>query len=177
MRLGLREFLFFVMLLALPVASYFFVFEPRNSEIAAAEREIQAKQEKLRQLERATRVQSDLQIEIDKLTTAITIFEEKLPSEDRFDQVLHEVTDLATRQQLTMSRVERQRVERRAHFTEAPIRLNLNGDFDGLYRFLADLERLSRIIHVKDMKITRNTGRRQEASQMQAELRLSIFYE
>lgn len=177
MRLGIRELLFFTMLLALPVASYFFVFEPRNQEINAAQAEITNKQDKLRQLERATRIQNDLQAEIEKLGTAIQIFEEKLPTRDRFDVVLHEVTDLATRQKLTMSRVERQRVEVLNHFTEAPIRVSLRGDFDGFYRFLSDLERLSRIIHVKDMKIVRVRERNRDTDQMQADLRLSIFYE
>ena len=33
---GLREFAFFGVLLAIPIASYFFVFDPRNAEIRDA---------------------------------------------------------------------------------------------------------------------------------------------
>ena len=47
MRLGIREFIFFVVLLAVSVASFFYVFKPRNVQIAQARSEIALKQSRL----------------------------------------------------------------------------------------------------------------------------------
>ena len=54
MRFGFRELVFILLLLAMPVASFFFVFKPRNEQIREARTEIRDKQEKLRQLTAAT---------------------------------------------------------------------------------------------------------------------------
>ena len=40
MRIGLRELIFFAVLLAVPVASFFYVFKPRNDQINQAKAEI-----------------------------------------------------------------------------------------------------------------------------------------
>ena len=40
---GLRDLAFVAVLMAVPIASYFFVFAPRNDEIAKARAEISAK--------------------------------------------------------------------------------------------------------------------------------------
>ncbi|MCH8244120.1 MAG: hypothetical protein IH897_16140, partial [Planctomycetes bacterium] len=44
MRFGIRELIFLVVLLAVPVASWWYVFKPRNAEIQQAHREIEVKQ-------------------------------------------------------------------------------------------------------------------------------------
>ena len=41
MRFGFRELIFLVVLLAVPVASWWYVFKPRNTEIAQARMEIE----------------------------------------------------------------------------------------------------------------------------------------
>ncbi len=45
MRFGFREMIFFVVLLAVPVASYVLVFKPRNEEIRQAQDEVRDKQQ------------------------------------------------------------------------------------------------------------------------------------
>ena len=42
MRMGPREVIFLVVLLVVPVASYFYVFKPRNQEIKQAQIEVDA---------------------------------------------------------------------------------------------------------------------------------------
>ncbi len=177
MRFGKREMFFLLLLLAMPVAAYILIFEPRNQEIAAANAEIQEKRDKLRQLEAATMLQVDLREQIDRLTEAIHVFEKKLPPGDKFDVVLHEIQELAARRRMNIVRVERQRTVPQAEYVEAPIRLVITGDFDNFYRFMLDLERLSRITNVKDLKIEKLLNRRDGGDQMEADMRVSIFYE
>ena len=65
MRFGVRELVFVLLLLGMPVAAFFFVFQPRNQQIAEARDEIVKKQSKLQQLEAATSAMSDLGEEIE----------------------------------------------------------------------------------------------------------------
>ena len=52
MRFGFREFIFLIVLLAVPAVSLFYVFQPRNREIRQALAEMQVKQTRLDRLER-----------------------------------------------------------------------------------------------------------------------------
>ena len=52
MRFGTREILFLLVLLAVPLASWWFVFKAQNDEIAQANQGIKHKEEMLQQLDR-----------------------------------------------------------------------------------------------------------------------------
>ncbi len=81
MRLGLREIIFLVVLLVVPVASYFYVFKPRNYEIYQAEREVEIKQAKLDKLREVADKIDDIGLAIEKGRAAIELVEAKLPSQ------------------------------------------------------------------------------------------------
>jgi type IV pilus assembly protein PilO len=170
----MREMIFLLVLLALPAASYFFVFQPRNAQIADARREVAQKQAKLEQLEAATRNIADLGTEIDKLSEAIDLFEQKLPAEREVEVILKQVWELAAKHKLTPKSIRTDKPVPSAGYSELPIRLTISGDFDGFYSFLLDLEKLKRITRVPQMQIKKVPL---EEGQMQADVVLSIFFE
>ncbi|MCC7193073.1 MAG: type 4a pilus biogenesis protein PilO [Phycisphaeraceae bacterium] len=174
MRFGMREMLFLLVLLALPAASYFFVFEPRNKQINEARREVKQKQAKLEQLEAATRNIADLGVEIDKLSEAIQVFEQKLPAEREVEVILKQVWELAARHNLTPKSIRTDKPVPAAGYSELPIRLTILGDFDGFYSFLLDLEKLKRITRMPQMTVKKIPP---QEGQMQADFVLSIFFE
>ena len=79
MRFGLRELIFLLVLLAMPGAAYFFVFQPKNQLQQDARAEIVAKKAKLSALDKATEQFVNLDKEIVRLKGAIEMIEEKLP--------------------------------------------------------------------------------------------------
>lgn len=174
MRFGLRQIIFFVLLLAVPVGAFFFVFKPRNEQIGDARREIQVKQAKLSQLEKATRDIDDLGLEIDQLTQAIEIFEQKLPAEREVEVVLKQVWELAARHGLTPKSIRTDKPVIGADYAELPLKMVIVGDFDGYYRFLFDLTKLKRITRMPKMNLKKLGN---EEGQMQADILMSIFYE
>jgi type IV pilus assembly protein PilO len=174
MRFGMREFVFLLLLLAMPVASYFFVFEPRNAQIEEAREEIRQKQLKLRQLEEATKTIADLGEEIDKLTEAIELFERKLPNQREVEVILEQVWELAAAQKLAPKSVRTDRPIRRASYTELPIRMLIFGNFDGFYSFLLELEKLPRITQLPRLRLRKFES---PEGELQAELVLSIFFD
>jgi len=175
MRIGLRELVFLLLLVAMPVAMYVFVFEPRAEQIAEAQREIRQKEDKLEQLESATRSIEDLGKEIDRLSMAITEFEEKLPEQQEVEVILKQVWETATKHRLAQRSVRTSRVTQTTHYTESPIAMVIVGDFDGYYSFLLDLENLPRITRVPKMKLKKVGGMKDGA--IQADMTLKIFFD
>lgn len=174
MRLGMREIVFVLLLLAMPVAAYFFVFQPRNEQIRQARAEITSKQQKLAQLETATMKIQNLGEEIDKLSEAIDVFEQKLPAERETEVVLKEVWELASRHHLTPRSVRTDKVIGGQLYATLPLQMSILGDFDGFYSFLLDLEKLQRLTQMPRMSLQKID---KEEGHMKADLVLHIFFE
>jgi type IV pilus assembly protein PilO len=174
MQFGLREAAFVLLLLAMPVASYFLVFQPRTTQIAEARAEISSKQVKLKQLEAATKSIDDLGEEIDELRQAIELFEKKLPAQRDVEVVLRDVWRLAAENDLTPKSVRTDKIVDSAQYAELPIKMTIIGNFSGFYTFLQELEKLPRITRTPSMKLEKLDD---EDGEMQADMVLSIFFE
>jgi type IV pilus assembly protein PilO len=174
MKFGPREAVFVLLLLAMPVAAYFFVFQPRSAQIAEARAEITSKQTKLKELEAATKSIEDLGAEIDRLREAIALVEQKLPAQRDVEIVLRDVWRLAAENNLTPKSVRTDKIVAAANYAELPIKMKIIGDFAGFYTFLQELEKLPRITRTPDMTLKKKDG---DDGVMQADMVLSIFFE
>ncbi len=174
MQFGPREAVFVLLLLAMPVAAYFFVFQPRSAQITEARDEVSAKQAKLKELETATKSIEDLGAEIDRLREAITLVEQKLPAQRDVEIVLRDVWRLAAENKLTPKSVRTDKIIDTAHYAELPIKMKIVGDFAGFYTFLQELEKLPRITRTPELKLKKQNN---ESGVMQADMILSIFFE
>lgn len=177
MRFGIREVIFILLLLAVPVGAYLFVFEPRNKQIEEVREEIKRKQIKLSELEAATKKIPDLGEEIDRLAEAIEVIEQKLPDERKVDEVLKQVWEMATKQRLAPKSVRTDKPLPSNQYSELPIQMEIVGDFDGFYSFLLELEKLPRITQLPKMKLTKLADKDLAQGQMRAEIVLSVFFE
>ena len=185
MRLGVREVVFLMVLLVVPVASYFYVFKPRNEEIRQAQDEIKSKQAKLDKLREVTEQIDDMGLAIDQGRAAIELVEAKLPSKQEVEVILEDVAQLANRSRLSVKSVKSETPVPAAGYMEQPLKIVMEGGFDGFYQFLLQLENLPRITRIHQMQLERNTGRGSASSrsgkippgQMRAEFTLSIYYE
>ena len=175
MHLGLREMIFFALLLAFPLGAYFSVFRPHNERIAEARQEIQYKQARLSDLEAATENITSLGEEIDRLAEAIDLFEQRLPAQREVEVILRQVWELASQHGLTPESVRTDRIVPAAEHAELPIRMVIVGDFDGFYSFLLDVEKLPRITRLPKMELRSETNKGDGA--MRADIILSIFFD
>ncbi len=181
MKFGLREIVSVLILLAIPVGAWWFVFRPHNAHNAEMRLEIEAKQEKLKALDRATGTIGSLKKEIATLTKAVAFFESKLPSKKEIDKVLQEVWRLAEANRLVTKSI-RTLDRKKSGFTtadsshcEQPIAVKLEGNFAGLYVFLQALESQPRIMRIRHMKLTKPNGAPQ--GHVNADFTLSVFFE
>ncbi len=173
MRFGLRELIFFMVLIGLPICAYFFAFKPMNETKKAVIAECKAKENRLKKLELARHIEN-LGDEIDKLSQAIALFEDRLPEAKEVEVILREVWQLATRRGLNSRSVRTEEPEQCAGCLELPIAMEMNGNFDGFYSFLLDLEKLPRITRIHQMELNKLTD---EEGHMEARFTLSIFFE
>ncbi len=185
---GLRDLAFVAVLMAVPIASYFFVFAPRNDEIAKARAEISAKNVRLENLRRLTSRIGDLGREIDARQDELRKLDEKLPNREGVDAVLQRITEIAAEHNLLVRSVKGEKVIESPVAQELPLRMTIDGDFSNFYRFLLDIEEMERIARIHSMKLTRpgegNAPRDPHAStssdlpegSMRAEFVTSIYF-
>ena len=79
MRIGPRELLFLVVLSSVPVASWFFVFQPRNHDIAEARAEIVSMQMTLAQLNEVNQEVGDLGEAVSASEVRLARFRDNIP--------------------------------------------------------------------------------------------------
>jgi len=182
MKFGLREIVFVVLLMGIPVVSWWFVFRPQNAQCQEMRAQIEAKQARLRELNRATATIGDLRDRIGKLEKAMAYFRSKLPSEKEIDKVLQEIWRLAESNQLraksirTMDRTKGPTAfASNGEFCEQPIAVQLEGGFLGFYAFLQALENQPRIMRIQKMDLAKPRSGVQ--GDMQVDFNMSIFFE
>ena len=181
MRMGPREIIFLVVLLVVPVASYFYVFKPRNQEIKQAQVEVENKQAKLDKLREVTGQIEDLGMAIDHGRAAINLVEAKLPSARDVEVMLEDVWKHAAESRLNVKSVKSEKSVPLAGYMEQPLRVSMAGEFKGFYDFLIALENLPRITRIHEMTLdqtpSRGSGRDSERQVMKADFVLSIYFE
>ncbi len=183
MRFGLRELIFLAVLLAVPVASWWYVFKPRNSEIEQARKEVEIKQAKLDKLREVAKRIDDIGLAIEQGREAVALIEAKLPNRDQVEDILENVWQMAKRNHLNLKSVKSEKPVPATLYMEQPLQVSMTGRFDGFYQFLLEMENLSRITRVPRMKLERLDQTRGfedaefDTGLMKAEFTLSIYFE
>jgi type IV pilus assembly protein PilO len=172
---AIRQLVFFIVLLALPISSYFLVFKPQNVEIEKAKKEIELKESKLAKLREYTARASDLQRENDQIKAAIETIQSRLPSGKEMDNVLRQVSGIAAKAGLTVPNFKKSDKTQPAGLAfEQPTDIEMVGDFDGFYKFMLELEKLPRITRIPDLEIKRSD---KVNGEMKSKFVLSVYYE
>lgn len=174
MKLGVRELIFFSVMIALLACTWFMVFKKATEQREQKIAQIEAREKQMDNLRQITAGIQDLDAKVADLQKAIDFFESKLPKEREVGTVLDEVSAIAIANSLETRTFRTLRAERNANYNEQPIEMTLSGDFNGFYAFLLQIEQLDRITRVLQMKLEKIDSRDGE---MQAQVTLSIFYE
>jgi type IV pilus assembly protein PilO len=184
MQLGIREMLFFAVLLAVPIAAYVYVFQPRNSEITEARDEIMLKQARLDQVAQVVSRIDDIGEAIQAGQESIKLIEAKLPRAQDVEGVLEQVSQIAEQNNLVIRSINPDSPVPAAMYMELPLRLAMDGHFDGFYQFLLEVENLPRITRIHNLEMKRGDDRRGSSrgpelppGSMRAEFTLSIYFE
>lgn len=175
MTFSIRQFFFFAVLLAVPITSYILVFKPQNEEMAKARQQIAHKRAMLEKLREATNRTEDLQRANEEVRATIEQFEARLPSRKEMDAVLRQVATIAEQNKLRVPEFKKSDKSAPAGLAlEQPLEIEIEGNFDGFYQFLLELEQLPRITRMTDLNLKRSD---KKDGDMEAEFVLSVYYQ
>ena len=182
MKFGPRETIFVALLMLIPVGAWWFVFRPQNVHNAEMRRQIEARQAKLRELNKVMGTIGDLEKQIDSLQQAVDFFQSKLPDEKEIDKILKEIWRLAESNNLQAKsirmlvwRESTSLLPEASSQAEQPIAIQLSGDFRGFYSFLLALESQPRIMRIRKMDL--KLFDKDTPGAVSAEFEMSIFFE
>jgi Tfp pilus assembly protein PilO len=173
MKIGIRELLFFFVMLGAIGSVYVFGFSRANDKRLKTEAETVSMQRDLDILKATTSGIEDRNRKLKELEAAIQFFDGKLPAAREVDTILQQISQISQADGLTTKTVRPSKGEATAHYSEEPIVLVLNGSFEGFYQFLIDLEKLPRLTRVTQMKLSKISDTK---GQMTANMTLSIYY-
>ncbi len=186
MKIGIRELILSLLLIAVPLAAWWFVFKPNDELNASMIEQIETRRAKLNELNRATGMIGNLQREISSLEGTIEVLQSKLPSGKEIDKVIQEIWYLARKNNLTPVSVKTLNKDSDKIFTggsggqysEQPVSIIVGGNFMGFYTFLQDLESRPRIMRIYRLAVIKEEKIKDAPEgYIRAEFAMSIFFD
>jgi len=159
MKNSLRKFIFFLFLISITFVGYRYMIEPANRRLAEQKNRIINKTARLEKLEEVTKTVKDLNKQLEQLEQAITFFENRLPPKSEIHKVLKQVTEIAQRHNLKPKTIQTLfTTENNSGYIEQPLKMELIGDFNAFYAFLLEMERLPRIMKIRELNVDKQNN-------------------
>ncbi len=169
-----RKAVFFVLLLGVAAAGYQYMIKPANTDLADAKGKLDAKMAQLASFQKATAAAEDMTKQLEQLQEAIEFFESKLPPKSQIHKVLEQVTVIAQKQGLKPKTIRTLKRKDNSGYIEQPLKMELEGNFSSFYSFLLELEKLPRIMKIRELDLDK---RRDSEGQIAADFVVSIFFQ
>ncbi|CAG0997443.1 hypothetical protein PHYC_02654 [Phycisphaerales bacterium] len=174
MNLGVRTACVLMVVVGLPVSSYFLVFKPTNAKLNQDRAECEQKEKYLTKLSEIGERDADLAKANDEIKRSVTLIEQRLPSGKEIDGLVRRVSDLAVAAGLEPPAIKSAKPVPSGIYMEQPLEMEVSGSFVGFFTFLAQVEKLPRITRIHDLKIT---GQSKDSTELKAEFTLSIYFQ
>ena len=178
----LRQIALFAVLMAVPLGAWAFVFRPRNAEIAMARADVDLRLIQLEELREVETINDDLEQTLEQLNSALMDLRARIPDAAGIEDILRRIAEITQENQLVVRSFKREKTVDSAHYVEMPLKTVIEGSFEGIHRFLVDLERMPRITRILDMKIENpNIGKMTRGSDkiaegdVRAEMTITIY--
>ena len=171
---GIRKLVFFILLLGIPYLAYQKMIKPANKDLAEKKAKIESDLTKLAKFEKATAAAKDLTRQLEQLQEAIEFLESKIPPTSEIDKVLQDVTIIAQKQGLRSKTIRTLRRKDDSGYIEQPLKMELVGDFGSFYSFLLELEKLPRIMKIRELELRKQA---KHEGQIVADFVVSIFFQ
>jgi type IV pilus assembly protein PilO len=171
---GFRKILFTVLLLGVAIVGYQLMIKPANKNLADTKGRLEIKLSQLSKFGEATTAAADLAKQLEELETAIKFFENQLPPKSKIHEVLEQVTVIAQKQGLKSKICRTLTKKNNSGYIEQPLEMKLVGNFSSFYSFLLELEKLPRIIKIRELKLDK---KKITEGQISADFVLSIFFQ
>ena len=171
---GLRKVVFSVLLFGVAIVGYQYMIKPANKHLADTKGRLETKLVQLGKFGKAATAAEDLTKQLEQLEEAIKFFENKLPPKSQIHKVLEQVTVIAQKQGLKPKTIRTLKKKDNSGYIEQPLKMELEGNFSSFYSFLLELEKLPRIMKIRELKLDKNKS---TEGQIAADFIISIFFQ
>lgn len=171
---GLRKVVFSVLLFGVAIVGYRYMIKPANKHLADTKGRLETKLVQLGKFGKAATAAEDLTKQLEQLEEAIKFFENKLPPKSQIHKVLEQVTVIAQKQGLKPKTIRTLKKKDNSGYIEQPLKMELEGNFSSFYSFLLELEKLPRIMKIRELKLDKNKS---TEGQIAADFIISIFFQ
>jgi len=171
---GLRKVVFFVLVVSVAVVAYQYMIKPANRNLAVKRSEVEKDLARLAEFEKATAAANNLTKQLEQLQEAIDFLESKLPPTSQIHKVLKQVTVIAQKQGLKPKTIRTLKKKDNSGYIEQPLEMQLVGNFNSFYSFLLELEKLPRIMKIRQLKLAKQ---KDAEGQIAADFIVSIFFQ
>ncbi len=171
---NLRKVVFMALLLGITFVAYQCMIKPANKNLTEHRARVQEKLAKLEEFEKATAMAQSLDEQLEELQQAIESLESKLPPKSEIHKVLEQVTIIAQKRGLKPKTIRTLKKKNNSGYIEQPLKMQLVGNFNSFYSFLLELEKLPRIMKIRDLELKKQNKSEGEIS---ATFVISIFFQ
>ena len=171
---NLRKVVFFVLLVGVAAVGYQYMIKPANAHLAEIDSRVAAKEAQLAKFKEATSAAEGLSKQLEQLQQAMGFFESKLPPTSQIHEVLEQVTVIAQKEGLKPKTIRTLNRKDNSGYIEQPLRMELEGNFSAFYSFLLELEKLPRIMKIRELQLGRT---KDGEGQIAADFTVSIFFQ
>jgi len=171
---GFRKAVFTALLFGLAVVGYQYMIKPANRHLADTKGRLETKLSQLAKFGQAATAAESLTKQLEQLEEAIKFFESKLPPKSQIHKVLEQVTVIAQKEGLKPKTIRTLKTKNNSGYIEQPLKMELEGNFSSFYSFLLELEKLPRIMKIRELNLDKRTS---NEGQIAADFIVSIFFQ
>ena len=169
-----RKAVFFLLLVGVAFVGYQYMIKPANARLAESKGRVDEKLAQLAKFQEASSAAEDLTKQLDQLKEAMEFFESKLPPKSQIHEVLEQVTVIAQKQGLKPKTIRTLEKKNNSGYIEQPLKMTLEGDFGSFYSFLLELEKLPRIMKIRELELSKYD---ESNGEITADFIVSIFFQ
>jgi type IV pilus assembly protein PilO len=171
---GFRKVVLLILLVGVAVVGYHFMIRPANQQLTEAKQRLEAKLTKVGEFEQATAKAEDITKQLEQLDEAMKFFESRLPPTSEIDKVLSQVTVIANKQGLRSKTIRTLKAKDNNGYVDQPLKMELEGNFTSFYSFLLELEKLPRIMKIRELSLDKQ---KDGEGHIAADFIVSIFFQ
>jgi type IV pilus assembly protein PilO len=150
------------------------MIKPANAHLTEIDSRVAAKEAQLAKFKEATSAAEGLSKQLEQLQQAMGFFESKLPPTSQIHEVLEQVTVIAQKEGLKPKTIRTLTRKDNSGYIEQPLKMELEGNFSAFYSFLLELEKLPRIMKIRELQLGRT---KDGEGQIAADFTVSIFFQ
>src|SRR5262252_7596790 len=139
--------------IALAGAVHWFVFKPKQEEIAAKKVELEGLQQEIAKGRAAERKLAQFREEVKRLELELAKLLQILPSKRNTEELIKRIETLTRQGDFTLLKFTPGDFVQKEFYAEWPIDIQIQGTYHNLALFFDRMSRFSRIVNVEDLKI------------------------